>query len=284
MPGPTEWMDDDRSRFGHDTNTTPAVETKPPDATWICEAIKKMYVDIRYKNWKYDVKNFSKPLQECIDMLYEDERVFKLRQQSDNYAAVMARVHECLKKAYTACQTERRVYVNVPYEAYDNFVNIFRLCAQYVNDKERTQYVKTTRDLYVGRQARERPIFDVETKLEDMTFERDTYKFYYETEREKREELQEQLSGQNFAWRDRRDDDIEYENTIKDLQEEVARLKAEIENLKRDGVNESATPKKVLDVNKKPRGIWRIFGRSPSHTSENSMDLSLAELKELTLL
>jgi hypothetical protein len=215
--------------------------------------LKNIYVDIREKDWKPDVKTLYEPLEECTDMLYVDHRAWKLRSQSDNYADVMTRIKECLKKGYT------------------------------------------------------------------VTFWRDAFKLWYEVERTKRETLQEQLKGQNSGWRDRRRDDMEVENTDRELQEEVARLKTEIEALKGNGAKEVARvkteiealqgndvtkvtrPKKeIVDSEKdkntirelqeevvrlkteiqvlKNKSTWSIFSR----TLKNKVYVSLTELKELT--
>lgn len=144
MPGPPRWAEDDDSRFGRGRVAAPVAEIAPSDATGICEEIRKMYVDIREKSWRYDVKTLNDALRECIDMLYEDDRAWKLREQSDNYAGVMTRVKECLKKGYAACRTERAVYVNVPYDTYSRYVDICCKCGRYVEDMEMSRYVKAT--------------------------------------------------------------------------------------------------------------------------------------------
>ncbi len=148
MPGPSMWAEDDDSRFGRSRISAPVAEIAPPDATGICEEIRKMYVDIREKSWRYDVKTLNDALRECIDMLYTDDQAWKLREQSDNYMDVMTRVNECLKKGYTSCQRERKVYFNMPYDTYATFVDICRMCGRYVHDTEMSQYVKTTRERY----------------------------------------------------------------------------------------------------------------------------------------
>lgn len=246
MPGPSMWAEDDDSRYGRSRISAPAVEIAPPDATEICEEIRKMYVDARDKYWMPD--NLCKPLEECIDMLYVDTRAWILREQSDNYADVMTRVKECLKKGYASCQTERSVYVNVPYDTYATFVDICRMCGRYVEDMEMSRYVKATRERYTERQKNERPIFELEIQLADVTSCRDIYKKYYEAERDKREKLQEQVGGQNSGWRERRRDDLESENTARELQEEVVGLKTEIEGLKGKGAKEATKLKTEIEV------------------------------------
>jgi chaperonin cofactor prefoldin len=137
----------------------------------------------------------------------------------------------------------------MPYDTYAKFVDICHMCGRYVHDTEMSQYVKTTRERYTYRQTQERPIFDLETKLEEVTLERNTYKVYYETERAKRETLQAELKTLQIK-----------------SAKEITRLKTELESIR------------------KPHRTWNIFGNSLSQTSKNNMHVSLAELKELTFL
>jgi hypothetical protein len=248
MPGAPRWTDDDDRHYGRSRVAAPAVESTVQDASLICEEIKKMYVDLGEQSWLHSVRSLYDPLRECIDVLYEDDRAWKLREQSDNYAGVMTRVKECLKKGYAACRTERAVYVNVPYDTYSRYVDICCMCGRYVEDMEMSRYVKATRERYTERQKNERPIFELEIQVADVTSWRDIYKKYYEAERDKREKLQEQVGGQNSGWRERRRDDLEAENTTRELQEEVVRLKTEIEDLKGKGAKEVTKLKTKIEV------------------------------------
>ena len=244
--------EDDDSRFGRSRPAAPDVPDipTPVDATSICDEIKKMYVYMREKGFMHEARALYDPLGECLDMFYVDKYFWKLKEQSDNYAEAMTRVKECLKKGYAACQTQKRVYVYVPYDTYATFVDICHMCGRYVHDIEMTQYVKTTRERYTDRQTKERPIIELEDKLEDAEVWRDAYKRYYQQVHDENRELQEQIRSQKFnrGWRERRSDDVEVENTIRELSEEVARFKTEIQVLERKHSKEVARLKTEIEV------------------------------------
>ena len=292
----SRWAEDDDSRFGRSRPAAPVIPDipTPVDTTSICDAIKKMYVYMREKGWMYEARDLYESLGECLDMFYVDRYAWQLKEQSDNYAEVMTRVKECLKRGYAACQTQTRVYVCLPYDTYATFVDICHMCGRYMHDTEMTQYVKTTRERYTDRQTKELPIMKLEDKLKEAVVYRDAYKRYYDEERSKNLKLQEQIRDQNREWRDRRSNDSEAENTIRKLKTEieelkrkssaeVARLKTEIEELKQKRSPAQNTDPKAPQEDSvvKPRsGFFSRFSRKSQCSSITSLLADLSHLSD----
>lgn len=260
------WAEDDDSRFGRSrppVSNVPDIPT-PSDATSICDAIQQMFVYIREQGWMPQARPLYDPLQECVQMLYVDQHEWTLREQSDNYAEVMTRVNACLKQAYAACQTQKRVHAYVPYDTYATFVDICRMCGRYLHDSVMSQSAKMTRELYTDRQIKVLAIVQLESQLEEAEIWKAAYKHQYEQERDQNMKLQEQIGGQKREWRDGRNDDVEAE---KKHSEEVASLKTEIQVLQRQHSEEVARLKTEIQVlqRKRPEEV-------ASHTPQQNTD------------
>ena len=126
---------------------------------------------------------------------------------------------------------------------------------------------------------------ELEDKLKETHVWRDAYKRYYEQERDKNTELQEQIGGQNRGWRERRSDDVKTENTNRELSQEVARLKTEIQDLEQKHSKEVARLKTDIEVLERKRSE-EVGSHTPWYhkfTRKTGADMHelLAELDEM---
>jgi hypothetical protein len=241
---------------------------------------------MREKGLMHKTRDLYESLGECLDMFYVDRYAWKLKEQSDNYAEVMTRVSVCLKQAYAACQTQKRVYVYVPYDTYATFVDICHMCGRYVHDTEMTQYVKMSREPYTDRQKKELHIIeleDLQAKVVDAnSFAHHWQHLYYEL-RSSSETEKMQLS------KELRDERVKVTSLNTEIAElklknsaEVARLKTEIVELKRKrSPPQNAEPKPPQeDSAVKPRSDWFPWLRRAQCSPVSSL---LADLSHLSV-
>lgn len=267
----SRWAEDADSRFGRSRPAAPVIPDipTPVDATSICDAIKEMYVDMREKRWMSEARPLYDCLGECLDMLYVDRHAWRLKEQSDNYAEVMTRVKECLKRGYAACQTQTRVYVYVPYDTYATFVDICHMCGRYLHDTEMSQYVKMSREPYTDRQTKELHIValeDLKAELVEANKMANHWQnLYYElrlSSTTENEELKKELKGERAR---------------------LATLMTEIEELKQNrspAQNTDPKPPQEDSVVKPRSGFLSRFRRKSQCSSITSLLADLSHLSD----